>query len=71
MQSAISIKIDNKTQECIEELAKVRRQSSKAILREAIEQYLERNEDRTQQDVHPSGKPWPQRSPIGGIITPL
>ena len=71
-QSA-SLKLDAALTDRIQSLAAARHQSPDTIIREAINQYLEREEQSETQDRpgHPSGKPWPQRSPVGGIITPV
>jgi predicted transcriptional regulator len=68
-----SLKLDPALTDRIQSLAAARHQSPDTIIREAIKQYLEREEKSEFQDRpgHPSGKPWPQRSPVGGIITPV
>jgi hypothetical protein len=72
-QSASSLKLDTDLQDRIEKLAQERHQSPGVILRQAIEQYLEREEKSkaSEPGQHPSGKPWPRRNPVGGIITPI
>ncbi|MGB0122600.1 MAG: ribbon-helix-helix domain-containing protein [Silvibacterium sp.] len=59
-----SLKLDDETQNRVRRIAAARHQSPDSILRTAIEQYLEREE-------HPAEKRYPQRSPVGGIITPV
>lgn len=46
--SATSLKLDIKTKERIQRLASVRRRSPHWVMREAIEQYVEREEKREQ-----------------------
>lgn len=46
--SATSLKLDTKTKERIHQLAESRRRSPHWVMREAIEQYLEREEKREQ-----------------------
>ncbi len=58
------MKLDSKTEARIQKLAEQRHQTPDAIIHEAIHQYLEREE-------HPAEKPYPRRSPVGGIITPV
>lgn len=55
----------------IKRLADARHRSPDSIIREAVEQYLEREEKTHAEPQHPSGKRWPQRTPVGGIITPV
>lgn len=71
-QSA-SLKLDPDLTDRVQRLADARHQSPDIIIGEAIKQYLEREEQSESKDRsgHPSGKPWPQRSPVGGIITPV
>ena len=68
-------KLDPDLTNRIQRLADARHRSADAIIHEAIEQYLQREENAqaTQGDgsKHPSGKLWPQRTPVGGIITPV
>jgi predicted transcriptional regulator len=64
-------KIDTDLTTRIQRLADARHRSADTIIREAIEQYLEREEKTHATAEHPSGKPWPQRTPVGGIITPV
>lgn len=54
-------------------LAETRHTSPEALLGEALEEFLEREEQATQspESRHPSGQPWPRRNPVGGIITPV
>jgi len=58
------LKLDSKIEKRIQRLAEQRHQSTEALIHEAIKQYLEREE-------HPAEKHYPQRSPVGGIITPV
>jgi predicted transcriptional regulator len=85
----INLKLDRDLRDRIQRLADTRHQSRVAIIHEAIEQYLQRQDLRSQDQQfqeksnhaksreteeatkHPSGKPWPQRNPVGGIITPV
>lgn len=68
-------KLDTDLNDRLQRLADARRRSPDSLLREAIEQYLSREEksEPSQGDDrrHPSGKPWPKRTPVGGIITPV
>lgn len=57
-------KIDPNLNRRLHQLAATLSQSPEAILREAITQYLEREEN-------PSEKKYPPRHPVGGIITPV
>lgn len=72
---AADLKLDPDHAERVHHLAAARRRPADALVREAIEQYLERQEKVSESDpappAHPSGQPWPRRSPVGGIITPL
>ena len=58
----------------LQKLAAARGQSSDVLLREALNQFFER-EEKSQNlagdPQHPSRQPWPRRSPVGGIITPV
>ena len=71
----MEIKLDPDLTGRIHRLADASHRLADAIIREAIEQYLGREENaqatRGDDSQHPSGKPWPQRSPVGGIITPV
>jgi predicted transcriptional regulator len=62
--SAVSLELDPKTNDRLQHLASARSRTPEAILREALTQYLDREE-------HPAGKNYPRRSPVGGIITPM
>ena len=68
-------KLDTDLTDRIQRLADARHRSADVIIREAVEQYLEREENaqatRGDESQHPSGKPWPKRTPVGGIITPV
>jgi predicted transcriptional regulator len=46
--STTSVKLDDETKRRIQELAKIRRRSPHWLLREAVEQYVEREERREQ-----------------------
>ena len=67
------MKLDNDLSTQVQKLAQELDRSPEAILRDAIEQYSERELKHPAHEPsgHPSGKPWPQRSPVGGIITPV
>lgn len=69
---AMAIELNHKIEARLTTLAEAHHTSPEAILGEAAEQYLEREEKPQQADhnLHPSGNPWPHRSPVGGIITP-
>jgi predicted transcriptional regulator len=58
------LKLDPDLTNRIQRLADARHQSPDAIIRQAITQYLEREEN-------PSQRKYPQRTPVGGIITPI
>jgi predicted transcriptional regulator len=58
------LKFDPDLTDRIQRLASARHQSPDAILRQAITQYLDREEN-------PSERKYPKRSPVGGIITPV
>jgi predicted transcriptional regulator len=60
----MSLKLDQEMTSRIESLAAERRQSPDTLIREALIQYLEREENHTE-------KKYPQRTPVGGIITPV
>lgn len=45
-------------------------QPANALLSEAVDQYLS-SKERIAAGQHPSGKPWPKRHAVGGIITPV
>lgn len=64
-------KLDSDLTDRIQRLADARHRSADAIISEAIKQYLGREEKTHDEPQHPSGKPWPQRTPVGGIITPV
>jgi hypothetical protein len=69
----MAIQLDSEFEARLRHLAQVHQTSPEAILREAAEQYLGR-EKKLEQAVskqHPSGRPWPRRTPVGGIITPV
>ena len=69
----INLKLDRDLEDRLQHLSDARHQSPDAILREALEEYLRREEKSGDRDAdtHPSGKPWPHRHPVGGIITPV
>lgn len=60
----MTVELDQETAGRVENLAAQRHQSSDALIREALIQYLEREEN-------PSQRKYPQRTPVGGIITPV
>jgi predicted transcriptional regulator len=64
MPQQSSLKLNTDLTSRIQRLATARHLSPDAIIREAITQYLEREEN-------PSKKKYPQRTPVGGIITPV
>lgn len=54
-------------------LAEVRSSSPEGVLCDALD-VLEQKDGReavVDEARHPSGKPWPRRNPVGGIITPV
>lgn len=61
------LKVDAETEERLRKVAEARGVGSETVLREAVEQYLEGEEV----GRHPSGKVWPRRHAVGGIITPV
>ncbi|HEX5235638.1 MAG TPA: hypothetical protein VFW25_09945 [Silvibacterium sp.] len=65
------MKLNSNLSERVQELAEKIHRPPEAILRDAIEQYMERKQPIGDGSEHPSGKPWPRRSPVGGIITPV
>jgi predicted transcriptional regulator len=58
------LKLDQEMTSRVERLAAQRHQSPETLIREALTQYLEREQN-------PSEKKYPQRTPVGGIITPI
>jgi hypothetical protein len=69
-----TISLDADLTDRIQRLADARHRSPDSLIGEAIEQYLSREESQPtggDEPRHPSGKPWPQRTPVGGIITPV
>lgn len=66
----MNVKLDSESAQRLTGLAAARGQSAEVLAREAIAQYLER-EERVAAGEHPSGKPWPKRHTVGGIITPV
>ena len=65
----MAIELDPETEARLRSLAESRHTSPESLLRDAAAQYLEREEAVPGQ--HPSGRPWPRRNPVGGIITPV
>ena len=65
----MTIELDPETEARLSRLAQARHASPESLLREAIQRYSEREEAAPGQ--HPSGRPWPRRTPVGGIITPV
>lgn len=61
--------LDPESEARLRRLAEARHASPESVLREAATQYLDREEAVPGQ--HPSGRPWPRRNPVGGIITPV
>jgi len=56
----------------VKRLAEVRSSSPEAVLSDALDALEQKDGLRPGIDGrHPSGKPWPQRNPVGGIITPV
>ena len=70
---SIVLNFDPEIQARLSRLAEVSNCTPEALLGQAIDQYLKQNEnpERASEARHPSGKPWPQRNPVGGIITPV
>lgn len=66
----MEIKLDPDLTKRLQRLADTRHATPDSLIRVAIEQYLER-EEKAHTESQPSGKPWPKRSPVGGIITPV
>ncbi|MGC2164142.1 MAG: ribbon-helix-helix protein, CopG family [Silvibacterium sp.] len=62
--TVMQINLDTETAARLKSLVESRHQSQDSILSEALRQYLTREEN-------PAGKNYPQRTPIGGIITPV
>lgn len=62
--TVMQINLDTETAARLQSLAESRHQSQDSILSEALRQYLSREE-------HPAGKNYPQRNPVGGVITPV
>jgi len=69
----LSLNLDPPAQTRLNRVAAARNCSAEAILSEALAEYLEGKEisKDISEDRHPSGKPWPKRNPVGGIITPV
>lgn len=74
------MKLDNDLSTRVQELAKELHRPAETILRDALNQYIDQYAERSRKRekghergsaAHPSGKPWPKRSPVGGIITPV
>ena len=56
----------------VKRLAEARSSSPEAVLSDALDALEQKDGLRAGiQDYHPSGKPWPHRNPVGGIITPV
>jgi predicted transcriptional regulator len=64
MSAPITLQLDPETEARLRSLTARRHQSPDAILREALTQYLDQVEQ-------PPAKNYPQRTPVGGIITPV
>ena len=62
--ATVSLELDPETNNRLQHLASARIRTPEAILREALAQYLDREE-------RPAGKNYPRRNPVGGIITPM
>jgi predicted transcriptional regulator len=58
------LKLDQEMTSRVERLAAQRHESPETLIHEALTQYLEREEN-------PLEKKYPQRTPVGGIITPV
>lgn len=67
--STVTLALAPATAARLQALADSRHEPPEAILRDALTQYLER-ESATPQ-TSPSGKRYPSRHPVGGIITPV
>jgi len=65
----MAMELDPETEARLRGLAEARHILPESLLRIALSQYLEREEAALGQ--HPSGRPWPRRTPVGGIITPV
>lgn len=64
------ITLDSELEERLRRFAEARGQSAEILLRKAALEFLERTEG-AQEGRHPSGKAWPRRNPVGGVITPV
>lgn len=64
------LNLDPEIEERVRRLAEARGMAAESLLREAVEQYVVR-EERLAAGEHPSGKPWPRKHAVGGIITPV
>lgn len=56
----------------VKRLDEARSSSPEAVLSDALDALEQKNGLRPgAEDRHSSGKPWPKRNPVGGIITPV
>jgi len=69
----MAMEIDSETEARLRRLAEARHTSLESLLREALANYPEQVEkpEKAAPGQHPSGRPWPRRAPVGGIITPV
>lgn len=69
----MAIELDPESEARLRQLAETRHTLPESLLRDAAAQYLEREEkpEQAAPGQHPSGRPWPRRNPVGGIITPV
>lgn len=69
----MAMELDSETQARLKQFADFRHSSPEAVLREALDQYMEGEvkPEPIADGNHPSGQPWPRRTPVGGIITPV
>lgn len=65
----ITLTLDPATTARLQAVADSRRETSEAILREALTQYLDRQT--TAATPSPEGRQYPSRRPVGGVITPV
>lgn len=66
------LELDSETEARLKRVAEARHSSLEAMVREAVEDFLDREEEKQSAgDRHPAGQPWPRRNPVGGIITPV
>jgi predicted transcriptional regulator len=73
MTMPANLKVDDALADRLNRLAAARNQSPDVILREALTEYLDRQNDRRNPEIadRAEGKNYPRRHPVGGIITPV